>query len=825
MSLGAVSLNMFWNPAISGSNFLQASMQGIHTYATKLDKVNILGATKFPLLNRNLQQLDNHLGRIRSQTAKISANPIRLDIKTSRDSLKEARKDMTAIEHSAKQTAFYSRKNSENLKDSSAQGLLGTAKNSVKNKVKIGASVASAGVVGAIASLNPVRKAIDFESDMADVTKATNASNAQTLQLKNNILNQVNKGSLLNPSELAQIQAGGGRSGVAMENLPKFTSDIAKASVAMDLSTAESGKQFAKMAERLDLPIGKINIMTNAFTHLENNGANSAKDMINTTGRLSGVFKQLNFKPQNGAALSNYMNTLEVSPELAASSFEILTDRLKKTNSQFGYFDRLKNEGASGLKGIIKDITGRMNSEEIIKKFGSQGADVITKMSGDFKNLDKSLALVSGDGFMNAVENEYKIKVSTTGAQETMALNRITAQSIVIGDKLKIHYVAMLGTLSTATLSTISFYEANKELVNTVGGVVLKMTAVAIGIKAIKMISSPFYSLVSGAWKFRNQLKTGLIYGYKIALTALSFSAKVAGGAIKFMANSILWVGRALLLNPIGLALTAIAGAGYLIYSNWDYLKTQSSVLWNGITNSVTNAFTKVSIFLSDMGEGIKNTFIAMFNWSPLGLIINNWDKVGLYFSEVTTAIKSPFITLFDWIDEKFKTVMGVVDKVKDMASTVTNVGSDIKNKAKEKASNLWDGTKSFFGFGDDKKTKVLKAEPANNMNYKKVSKVEENFKKITNVENIKTEPHNSSLKEIPKLPIESVSAVTDKQMNEQKTQIATNPKHFTQNINNQITVQAVDGKIDYEDLKEKLKRAQKELAHDELDTQIRDVS
>ena len=110
MALGSISLNMFWNPAISGSSFLQASMKGINSYAGKLHKVNILGATKFPLLNRNLKQLRGHLGHIRGQTAKISANPIRLDIKTSRTSLKEARKDMTAIEHDAKQVAFYTKK-------------------------------------------------------------------------------------------------------------------------------------------------------------------------------------------------------------------------------------------------------------------------------------------------------------------------------------------------------------------------------------------------------------------------------------------------------------------------------------------------------------------------------------------------------------------------------------------------------------------------------------------------------------------------------------------------------------------------------------------
>ena len=61
MALGSVSLNMIWNPAISGSHFLQASMKGIHTYAKTVTKANLLRSTKFPILNRNIKSLQNHL--------------------------------------------------------------------------------------------------------------------------------------------------------------------------------------------------------------------------------------------------------------------------------------------------------------------------------------------------------------------------------------------------------------------------------------------------------------------------------------------------------------------------------------------------------------------------------------------------------------------------------------------------------------------------------------------------------------------------------------------------------------------------------------------
>jgi hypothetical protein len=50
--------------------------------------------------------------------------------------------------------------------------------------------------------------------------------------------------------------------------------------------------------------------------------------------------------------------------------------------------------------------------------------------------------------------------------------------------------------------------------------------------------------------------------------------------------------------------------------------------------------------------------------------------------------------------------------------------------------------------------------------------------------------------------------------------------KSVNQTITNQITVHAgAGGQIDYEDLKDKLVQAQREIAHEEQDTQMQDVS
>lgn len=77
---------------------------------------------------------------------------------------------------------------------------------------------------------------------------------------------------------------------------------------------------------------------------------------------------------------------------------------------------------------------------------------------------------------------------------------------------------------------------------------------------------------------------------FGVAATMASLGMNTAGGAarwfgvgLRFIGTSLMWVGRALLLNPIGLAVTAMAGAAFLIYENWDKLKPWFKGLWDDI--------------------------------------------------------------------------------------------------------------------------------------------------------------------------------------------------------------------------------------------------
>lgn len=57
-----------------------------------------------------------------------------------------------------------------------------------------------------------------------------------------------------------------------------------------------------------------------------------------------------------------------------------------------------------------------------------------------------------------------------------------------------------------------------------------------------------------------------------VAKGARTLSGVLSGGLVRgimLAGRAVLWIGRALMMNPIGLVITAVAAAAYLIYRNW----------------------------------------------------------------------------------------------------------------------------------------------------------------------------------------------------------------------------------------------------------------
>jgi len=86
---------------------------------------------------------------------------------------------------------------------------------------------------------------------------------------------------------------------------------------------------------------------------------------------------------------------------------------------------------------------------------------------------------------------------------------------------------------------------------------------------------------------------------------------------LRVAGRAVLWLGRALLMNPIGIAVTAIAGAAYLLIKYWQPV----SGFFKRMGSAVVGVFTGMWTRIKDAFDGgIVGVSKLILDWSPLGL-------------------------------------------------------------------------------------------------------------------------------------------------------------------------------------------------------------
>ncbi len=884
--LGAVSLNMFWNPSIKGSTFLQASMRGINTYATKLNKANILGGTKFGVLNRNLKSLENRLGHIRKTTAKITANPIKLDISTSRNSLSKAKKDMSDIEKSAKQTAFYSKKNADNLRNSAVMQKKNTPK---RQKVHYGSVIGTAMAVAPMAI--PLMSAVKVQQAVRDVEAITNPMFKKDLSLIEETAMRLGAKTEWKIEEVANAQKYLSMAGFSPKQMAKSTSGVLNLATIGNLGLSEasdiaSNVQGASGFKKTELN-KVVDMMSLAITSANVDVVELGEALKYALPSIKKYRKKESLPEM--LALVGYLGNEGIKGGQAGRHAGIIARRLTaptpEGRKQLSALDVSTWDGNGDMKSLPTLMAEIKQSYALKKYTNEQMASANKILFGG--NAAPSANIVLGKTTTEIMAYAQEIK-NSTGVAEKMAtekLNTVMGQMKILGSTINALSVTMskkllphiqkFTTYMTNTIQPIQTWaRENPNLSATIYGVSIALgigalalatfgfiasgvgtalgvlaspvVAITLGISALAGAGYYLYNRFESVRNILNGVWTTLKVGFNIALTMVEpFKNMVVGIYDNFSSFALrvrnisanLWGGFSGAMSPV-------VGEFQVLFndlsSGFGALYSAISPVFKSIGKGIRSFYESVKPIFGGIGTYAKNIGIdfksvgsvigGVFNLAlaPIKMflkavilvlksgtyLINNWDylkkSAGAIWSSIVTTIKTPFVSFFAWIDKKFKMILGVVDKVK-------NIGGAVSDTVKNKASNLWSGTKSLFGFGDDKKEKpqlaipkLLKSPPVNNVDYKSTLK-------------------SSSLQEIniQKLPLESVSDINTQAVNKQQTQLQnnSNSKNVTQNINQNINVTATDGKVDYEDLKEKMMRLNREMAHDDNDIAMRDVS
>ena len=175
------------------------------------------------------------------------------------------------------------------------------------------------------------------------------------------------------------------------------------------------------------------------------------------------------------------------------------------------------------------------------------------------------------------------------------------------------------------------------------------------------------------------------------------------GTAFLWLGRVLLFVGRAFLMNPIGLVVTAIALAAYLIYQYWEPIKGFFTDLWNTVGNAFNSAWGSIKGFAGGLWADVQQAFAGgiggvnalILNWSPLGLFYQAFAGVMSWFGIELPAKFSDFgLNIMQGLANGITGAMGFVK------SAIAGAGDSVVGWFKEKLG-IHSPSRVFAELGD----------------------------------------------------------------------------------------------------------------------------
>ncbi len=192
-----------------------------------------------------------------------------------------------------------------------------------------------------------------------------------------------------------------------------------------------------------------------------------------------------------------------------------------------------------------------------------------------------------------------------------MAKNRTFNLSASMGETLRPTIISLVESFNQVLAKVSAWVKENPELTGQMLRVVAGVAALAAGFGAVTLAMASFLGPFA-------MVRYGLtLFGLQGASLAGSL-LNLGRNALPLVLRGVLLIGRALMLNPIGLAVTAIAGAAYLIYKNWAPIKAFFLGLWEEVKAGFNGGFAGIGKLIMD--------------FSPLGLFSRAFAAVMSYF-------------------------------------------------------------------------------------------------------------------------------------------------------------------------------------------------
>lgn len=543
----------------------------------------------------------------------------------------------------------------------------------VSGKAAKAMATATSAAITAI-TVDAAKKAIEFESTMADVAKVVDGLRDQNgaftksyYEMSDALLN-MSKNIPMTADALGQIMASAGQAGIASEDLAKFTETAAKMGVAFDTTAEQAGEWMATWRTALNLSQTQVTALGDQLNYLGNTTSENVLKLSEVVTRVGALGQTAGLSAGEVAALAASMPgvTAEISATGIKSMMIAMTAGASATSQQAAVLQQLgftasdmANRMQTDAKGAIIDLLGAIKqlpaaeqTAALSQYFGKESVSSIAPLLKNLGYLQQQFAKVGdASAYSGSMEAEYAVRADTTANKLKLMQNKLAVLQVQIGNKILPYVNDALDELSANALpkaeKTLGFIipkvakllgfmlEHSSALIN----IGLGITAVVGISKTFKAVSTAYKGATAAVKLLRAaQLKTKIA---TVALTAQSrahtFAMKASAAASKAAAKAqkAFAAGMKFIKSPVGIAviaITALIAAGVWLYKNWDTVKAKAAQLgakisgiWTKINTAVTTAIAAISSRFPALGAVLSGLWKSVQDvWGNIKAIFSN---------------------------------------------------------------------------------------------------------------------------------------------------------------------------------------------------------
>ncbi|MEM5528087.1 phage tail tape measure protein [Gammaproteobacteria bacterium AS21] len=578
------------------------------------------------------------------------------------------------------------------------QEALNRARRSYQNTRGMAGNMAGTGmsaIAGGTASMLAVAKTasvgMDFDAQMSKVQALTRLQkdDPELAAMRNQARN------LGATTKFSAGEAAGGQSYLAMAG---FSPDaITKAMPGMLSLAAAAGTELAETADvgsnilsgfKLKAnDMGRVgDVLTATFTRSNTNLSMLGETMsyvapvaaglgssLEEASAMAGKLGDIGIQASSaGTAMRSIYSRLAAPPKMAADAINQLNIKTKDSKGNLRPI-------ATILKDIDKATKGMGNTArtEMLKAIAGANAYsaleglAVSAGTGELQELIESLKQAKGEA--NQVAKVMSDNASGDLQELVSSIQDVAIEITSLNnDSLR----DLIQNTTRITRGVGRWIKSNPELAASIAKVVTIGGALLLAFGAIALIISTLlmpFALLRFALA-RVGLTGGLFIGMAKKLgSGLMWLGRVA---LPFVGKALAILGRALLMNPIGLAVTGIATAAYLIYDNWAFVSGWVGDMWE----KTKQHFFKFKDYVTTWWTSVGGTFEgALLNIT--GKLIN-WSPFGVLYAAISRALADLGIEL----PEKFTEFGGML--IDGLINGIKSKGAALK--------------KSILGIGDD---------------------------------------------------------------------------------------------------------------------------